>query len=112
MYIILNEVFATCALHLGFFASKYVCSMVCRQERIKATRMEVAKIRLSGGIEVSPLRVWLGGLYLSRSIGDMDVGDYIVVVPHMKEIKVNEQTGSNSREGNFLIGGFFLVGRI
>ena len=72
----------------------------------------MAKIRLSGGIEVGPLRVWPGGLCLSRSIGDMDVGDYIVVVLHVNYIKVSEQTGSNSREGNILIGGFFLVGRI
>jgi hypothetical protein len=68
VYITPIKVFATCALHLGFFASEYVCSMVCRQERIKATGAEVAKIRLSGGIEVGPLRVWPGGLCLSRSI--------------------------------------------
>jgi len=42
-----------------------------------------------GGVEVGPLRVWPGGLCLSRSIGDMDVGAYVVAVPHVKQIKVN-----------------------
>ena len=51
----------------------------------------MARIRLSGGLEVGPLRVWPGGLCLSRSIGDMDVGDYIVAVPHVKQIKVRER---------------------
>ncbi|KAG0561536.1 hypothetical protein KC19_9G071300 [Ceratodon purpureus] len=58
------------------------------QERIKASGGEVARIRLAGGVEVGPLRVWPGGLCLSRSIGDMDVGDYIVAVPHVKQIKL------------------------
>lgn len=39
--------------------------------------------------QVGPLRVWPGGLCLSRSIGDKDVGDYIVPVPHVKQIRVS-----------------------
>lgn len=40
-------------------------------------------------MQIGPLRVWPGGLCLSRSIGDMDVGEFIVPVPHVKQIKVN-----------------------
>lgn len=61
---------------------------ICRQERIKASGGEVARLKAANGIEIGPLRVWPGGLCLSRSIGDMDVGDYIVAVPHVKQIKV------------------------
>ena len=38
--------------------------------------------------QIGPLRVWPGGLCLSRSIGDTDVGEFIVPVPHVKQIKV------------------------
>uniref|UniRef100_A0A453I9F5 Uncharacterized protein n=1 Tax=Aegilops tauschii subsp. strangulata TaxID=200361 RepID=A0A453I9F5_AEGTS len=36
-----------------------------------------------------PLRCWPGGLCLSRSIGDTDVGEFIVPIPHVKQVKVN-----------------------
>lgn len=39
-------------------------------------------------IQIGPLRCWPGGLCLSRSIGDTDVGEYIVPVPHVKQVKV------------------------
>ena len=38
--------------------------------------------------QIGPLRCWPGGLCLSRSIGDVDVGEYIVPVPYVKQIKV------------------------
>lgn len=38
--------------------------------------------------QIGPLRCWPGGLCLSRSIGDMDVGEFIVPVPHVKQVKV------------------------
>ena len=38
--------------------------------------------------QVGPLRCWPGGLCLSRSIGDMDVGECIIPVPHVKQVKV------------------------
>lgn len=40
-------------------------------------------------LQIGPLRCWPGGLCLSRSIGDMDVGEFIVPVPHVKQVKVN-----------------------
>lgn len=39
-------------------------------------------------LQIGPLRCWPGGLCLSRSIGDMDVGEYIVPVPYVKQVKV------------------------
>jgi hypothetical protein len=38
--------------------------------------------------QVGPLRCWPGGLCLSRSIGDFDVGECIIPVPHVKQVKV------------------------
>ncbi|XP_024369090.1 probable protein phosphatase 2C 5 [Physcomitrium patens] len=64
------------------------------QERIRASGGEIGRIKIyDGEIEVGPLRVWPGGLCLSRSIGDMDVGDYIVAVPHVKQIKLSPAGG-------------------
>lgn len=39
-------------------------------------------------MQIGPLRCWPGGLCLSRSIGDFDVGEYIVPIPHVKQVKV------------------------
>lgn len=63
------------------------------QERIKASGGEVSRLKVAGGIEIGPLRAWPGGICLSRSIGDMDVGDYIVAVPHVKQIKLSPAGG-------------------
>lgn len=35
------------------------------------------------------MRCWPGGLCLSRSIGDTDVGEFIVPIPHVKQVKVS-----------------------
>ena len=40
-------------------------------------------------VQVGPLRAWPGGICLSRSIGDLDAGEYIVPVPHVKQIRVS-----------------------
>ena len=38
--------------------------------------------------KIGPLRCWPGGLCLSRSIGDIDVGEFIVPIPYVKQVKV------------------------
>ncbi|KAJ8426589.1 hypothetical protein Cgig2_018057 [Carnegiea gigantea] len=43
--------------------------------------------------QVGPLRCWPGGLCLSRSIGDTDVGEFIVPVPHVKQVKLSDTGG-------------------
>ncbi|WRX24382.1 PPM-type phosphatase-like domain - like 10 [Theobroma cacao] len=42
---------------------------------------------------VGPLRCWPGGLCLSRSIGDTDVGEFIVPIPHVKQVKLSNAGG-------------------
>ncbi|KAJ3683649.1 hypothetical protein LUZ60_013876 [Juncus effusus] len=62
----------------------------CQDEvsRVQASGGEVGRLNVCGGHEVGPLRCWPGGLCLSRSIGDMDVGEFIVPVPYVKQVKL------------------------
>ncbi|XP_037420938.1 probable protein phosphatase 2C 12 [Triticum dicoccoides] len=55
-------------------------------ERVTASGGEVGRINVARGAGIGPLRCWPGGLCLSRSIGDTDVGEYIVPVPHVKQL--------------------------
>ncbi|KAF9606020.1 hypothetical protein IFM89_021452 [Coptis chinensis] len=63
------------------------------RERVTASGGEVGRLNVYGSTEVGPLRCWPGGLCLSRSIGDMDVGEYIVPVPHVKQVKLSSAGG-------------------
>ncbi|KAJ7296201.1 hypothetical protein O6H91_Y137700 [Diphasiastrum complanatum] len=58
------------------------------RERVTASGGEVSRLSTVGGAEIGPLRCWPGGLCLSRSIGDTDVGEFIVPVPFVKQIKL------------------------
>jgi len=69
------------------------------RERVTASGGEVGRLNLFGGQEVGPLRCWPGGLCLSRSIGDMDVGEFIVPIPHVKQVKVHTIYLQNAGEG-------------
>ncbi|KAG9135199.1 hypothetical protein Leryth_013480 [Lithospermum erythrorhizon] len=63
------------------------------RERITSSGGQVGRLNTGGGTQVGPLRCWPGGLCLSRSIGDMDVGEYIVSVPYVKQIKLPSTGG-------------------
>ncbi|KAF6144031.1 hypothetical protein GIB67_017639 [Kingdonia uniflora] len=63
------------------------------RERITASGGEVGRLNTGGGAEIGPLRCWPGGLCLSRSIGDMDVGEFIVPVPYVKQVKLSTAGG-------------------
>ncbi|PWA63401.1 protein phosphatase 2C family protein [Artemisia annua] len=63
------------------------------RERVKASGGEVGRLRILGGAEIGPLRCWPGGLCLSRSIGDMDVGEFIVPIPYVKQVKLSDAGG-------------------
>lgn len=63
------------------------------RERVIASGGEVGRLNTGGGTEIGPLRCWPGGLCLSRSIGDKDVGEYIVPVPYVKQIKLSSAGG-------------------
>lgn len=63
------------------------------RERIMASGGEIGRLNTVGGAEIGPLRCWPGGLCLSRSIGDMDVGEFIVPIPHVKQVKLSNAGG-------------------
>lgn len=46
-------------------------------------------------VQIGPLRAWPGGICLSRTIGDIDAGQCIVPVPHVKQIKVSQSPESS-----------------
>ncbi|VAH91055.1 unnamed protein product [Triticum turgidum subsp. durum] len=62
-------------------------------ERVTASGGEVGRINVARGAGIGPLRCWPGGLCLSRSIGDTDVGEYIVSVPHVKQVQLSNAGG-------------------
>lgn len=63
------------------------------RKRVKASGGEIGRLSICAGTEVGPLRCWPGGLCLSRSIGDMDVGEFIVPIPHVKQVKLSNMGG-------------------
>ncbi|PHT67315.1 putative protein phosphatase 2C 3 [Capsicum annuum] len=63
------------------------------RERVTASGGEVGRLSICGGTEIGPLRCWPGGLCLSRSIGDMDVGEFIVPIPYVKQVKLSTGGG-------------------
>ncbi|WZZ77881.1 hypothetical protein YC2023_098453 [Brassica napus] len=63
------------------------------RDRVTASGGEVGRLNTGGGTEIGPLRCWPGGLCLSRSIGDLDVGEYIVPVPYVKQVKLSSAGG-------------------
>ncbi|KAF8401403.1 hypothetical protein HHK36_012342 [Tetracentron sinense] len=63
------------------------------RERVTASGGQVGRLNVFGGAGVGPLRCWPGGLCLSRSIGDMDVGEFIVPIPHVKQVKLSNAGG-------------------
>ncbi|KAJ8762412.1 hypothetical protein K2173_007572 [Erythroxylum novogranatense] len=68
----------------------------CNEEeeaRVTSSGGEVARLHTGGGAEVGPKRFWPGGLCISRSIGDVDVGEIIVPVPYVKQIKLSTAGG-------------------
>ncbi|XP_024381184.1 probable protein phosphatase 2C 12 [Physcomitrium patens] len=66
---------------------------VFSDERVKASEGKLSRFKVAEGVEIGPIRVWPCGPCLSRSIGDLDVGDYIVAVPHVKQIKLSPAGG-------------------
>ncbi|XP_010681641.2 probable protein phosphatase 2C 15 isoform X1 [Beta vulgaris subsp. vulgaris] len=63
------------------------------RQRVKASGGEVGRLSIVGGVEIGPLRCWPGGLCLSRSIGDVDVGEFIVPIPYVKQVKLSNVGG-------------------
>ena len=40
-----------------------------------------------------PLRVWPGGLCLSRALGDFDVGSLVLAIPHIMQVRPSLSLG-------------------
>ncbi|KAK7361025.1 hypothetical protein VNO77_03049 [Canavalia gladiata] len=57
------------------------------RERVTASGGEVGRLSIVGGAEIGPFDVGRGGLCLSRSIGDMDVGEFIVPMPYQMLVR-------------------------
>ena len=65
--------------------------------RLMATGAEIAPLSQEmdgpaavGTLGLGPLRVWPGGLCVSRSIGDKDVRPNIIATPHVRQVLVPE----------------------
>ena len=63
------------------------------QIRLKAAGQHLAPLgfHLQGPAKpnepgVGPLRLWPGGLCVSRSLGDLDAGSEVVPVPHIRQV--------------------------
>jgi serine/threonine protein phosphatase PrpC len=63
-------------------------------DRLRAAGAQVARMALHGRGPakpeergVGPLRLWPGGLCVSRSVGDLDAGALVVPVPHIKQVR-------------------------
>ncbi|CAO2817824.1 unnamed protein product [Amaranthus hypochondriacus] len=68
-------------------------SNVQERERVTACGGDVGRLNTGAGTEIGPLRCWPGGLCLSRSIGDRDVGEFIVPVPYVKQVRLSSSGG-------------------
>ncbi|KAL4444168.1 hypothetical protein ABPG75_011905 [Micractinium tetrahymenae] len=65
------------------------------RRRVEAMGNTIAPIDFSGSGPatrvdhgIGPLRIWPGGLCLSRAIGDFDVGDAVIPFPHVMQVMV------------------------
>ncbi|GBG58885.1 hypothetical protein CBR_g24237 [Chara braunii] len=61
------------------------------EEECRRVQMEggtLGRLRTSDGIQVGPKRFWPGGLCVSRSVGDLDVGPSIIPLPHVVQVEV------------------------
>lgn len=63
------------------------------RQRLRSAGCQVAQLgfHLEGPARpgepgVGPLRIWPGGLCVSRSVGDVDAGPEIVPIPHIKQV--------------------------
>lgn len=58
------------------------------QERVKALGCEVSQSTCrEEGTGVGPLRVWPGGLAMSRTIGDYEAGDAVTATPEIRQVR-------------------------
>ncbi|THU71054.1 hypothetical protein C4D60_Mb08t31480 [Musa balbisiana] len=61
------------------------------RELVTTSGGELGRLNIVGGAEIGPLPCWPGDLCLSRSPGDVDAGEFIISVPHVKQVKMLEE---------------------
>mmetsp|Transcript_5442 Transcript_5442/g.18411 ORF Transcript_5442/g.18411 Transcript_5442/m.18411 type:complete len:398 (+) Transcript_5442:287-1480(+) len=64
------------------------------RNRVIAAGGVVARLDDGLGNGVGPLRVWPGGLCLSRALGDADVGRAVISDPHVTTVPINPMRGA------------------
>lgn len=86
---------------LELTASHRIHSNEAERNRLESAGCQIASLgfHLQGPARpnetgVGPLRIWPGGLCVSRSIGDIDAGPEIVPVPHVKQVGCTELHGA------------------
>lgn len=50
-----------------------------------------------GELGVGPLRLWPGGLCVSRSVGDLDAGPEVVPLPHIRQVRLAPRAPGRER---------------
>ncbi|CAD7697268.1 unnamed protein product [Ostreobium quekettii] len=65
------------------------------QQRLAVAGVRVASLSstllgppLPGEVGVGPLRVWPGGVAVSRSVGDFECGSHVLPVPHIRQVVI------------------------
>ena len=79
---------------LELTGSHRIHSNVEEQSRLRGAGCQLAPLGFHlqgparpGELGVGPLRLWPGGLCVSRSIGDLDAGSEVVPMPHIKQVR-------------------------
>jgi len=83
-----------------------VATFEADRERVEEAGAQVASLSPQGNgpaesraVGVGPLRIWPGGLCLSRAVGDFDVGDVVIPLPHLTQVVV-PKTGARLMMGS------------
>ena len=77
------------------------------RERVEAAGAEVAQSEIEGK-PVGPLRVWPGGLAMSRTLGDYEAGPTCTCEPDVRQARPFHPTpklGAGSKRGSGLASG-------
>ncbi|CAD5165967.1 unnamed protein product [Musa acuminata subsp. malaccensis] len=56
------------------------------REPVTTSAGELGRLNIVGSAEIGPHPCWPGDLCLSRSPGDVDAGEFIISVPHVKQL--------------------------
>lgn len=83
-----------CYARLGSLPARAVCAQpsACTHKRQAERQPTPLPPRAGSGPArdvnngMGPLRIWPGGLCLSRAVGDFDVGESVIPLPHIYQV--------------------------